>query len=182
MKLFETEKTVLFKRASFLLFVISLIFLLLVQPPLYAQDDDDEFLISLPTKKKDGKASNMPVGTEAAAPSGEMLQGVLYDLNRMDDGRLNKAFGGIPLTSEYLEERIAPTVRVLRPFVNGIWRREYDSQGKVHYPELDKYYRSATPIWRSHFYTSEITSDAVMDSFGCEDKVSPASWCCIYSG
>ena len=74
-------------------------------------------------------------------------------------------------------------MRIMRSFVNGSWRREYDNQGRVHYPDLDRFYSSPTRLWNSCFYTDErINADLAPKSFECGNEVDPAAWVCIYSG
>ena len=69
-----------------------------------------------------------------------------------------------------------PTLKIMRAFVNGPWRREYDNQGRVHYPELDRYYSSPTRLWNSCFYTDKsIDADLAPESFECAKEVDPAA-------
>jgi len=111
-----------------------------------------------------------------------MLQGVFYDLKQTRDGRPNDDFRGIP-RGGWRSERVQPTLKIMRAFVNGSWRREYDSQGRVHYPDLDRFYSSPTRLWNSCFYTPEsIDADLAPKSFECGNEVDPAAWVCIYSG
>ena len=111
-----------------------------------------------------------------------MLQGVFYDLKQTRDRRPNDDFRGIPRGGWHIE-RVDPTMRIMRSFVNGSWRREYDNQGRVHYPDLDRFYSSPTRLWNSCFYTDErINADLAPKSFECGNEVDPAAWVCIYSG
>lgn len=110
------------------------------------------------------------------------LQGVFYDLKQTRDRRPNDDFRGIP-TGGWQSARVAPTLKIMRAFVNGSWRREYDSQGRVHYPELDRYYCSPTRLWTPCFYTADpIQADLAPEAFQCAREVDPAAWVCIYSG
>ena len=111
-----------------------------------------------------------------------MLQGVFYDLKQTRGRQPNDDFRGIP-RGGWRSERVQPTLKIMRSFVNGAWRREYDSQGRVHYPDLDRYYSSPTRLWNSCFYTAEgIDADLAPKSFECGNEVDPAAWVCIYSG
>ena len=111
-----------------------------------------------------------------------MLQGVFYDLKQTRNRQPNEDFRGIS-SRGFQAARVAPTLKIMRAFVNGSWRREYDSQGRVHYPELDKYYSPSMRLWNSCFYTdSEIDADLAPESFGCSKEVDPGAWVCIYSG
>ena len=110
------------------------------------------------------------------------LQGVFYDLKQTSTRQPNNDFRGIPRGGWHIE-RVDPTMRIMRAFVNGNWRREYDNQGRVHYPDLDRYYSSPTRLWTSCFYTAEsIDADLAPQSFECGNEVDPAAWVCIYSG
>jgi hypothetical protein len=116
-----------------------------------------------------------------------MLQGVFYDLKQTRSRQTSEEFRGVPQDNDrnngWVFERVAPTLKIMQSFVNGAWRREYDNQGRVHYPSLDKYYSSPTRLWNSCFYTdSEIDARLAPQYFECEKEVSPAAWVCIYSG
>ena len=109
------------------------------------------------------------------------LQGVFYDLKQTKDRRPTDDFRGIP-TGGWQTGRVAPTLRIMRAFVNGNWRREYDSRGNVHYPELDRFYSAPVRLWTSCFYTADsIDAERAPQDFGCEN-VDPSAWVCIYSG
>jgi len=111
-----------------------------------------------------------------------MLQGIFYDLKQTSAGRPNDDFRGIP-SGDWVEARVPPTLKIMRGFVNGSWQRQYDNEGRVHYPALDKYYSSPTRLWTSCFYTdTEIQAELAPRYFECEKEVAPAAWVCIYSG
>ena len=111
-----------------------------------------------------------------------MLQGVFYDLKQTKDRQPGEEFRNDSGSGEYIHARVAPTLRIMREFVNGSWRREYDSDGRVHYPALDKYYCPPTRLWTSCFFTEEIPAAEAPKVYQCEDAVKPAAWVCIYSG
>ena len=111
-----------------------------------------------------------------------MLQGVFYDLKQKRNGQPSDEFRGDPGTGAYRHERWAPTVRIMHEFVNGSWTRQDDSDGRVHYPALDKYYSSSTRLWTSCFFTEEIPAEEAPRAYQCENEVKPAAWVCIYSG
>ena len=108
-----------------------------------------------------------------------MLQGVFYDLKQTRDRKPTDAMGNPNLENDYTRDKILP---VLKEFVNGPWRREYDKEGRVHYPVLDKYYCSPTRLWNSCFYTKEIKATEAPAAFQCGKEVSTGGWACIYSG
>lgn len=108
-----------------------------------------------------------------------MLQGVFYDLKQTKDRRATEAMGNPNVENDYTRDKVLP---VLKEFINGSWRREYDNQGNVHYPELDKYYRSPTRLWNSCFYTPQINATEAPAAFQCGNEVSTGGWVCIYSG
>ena len=108
-----------------------------------------------------------------------MLQGVFYDLKQSKDRKATDAMGNPNVENDFTRDRILP---VLRTFVNGSWRREYDNQGRVHYPELDKYYCSPTRLWNSCFYTEQINATEAPAAFQCGREVNTGGWVCIYSG
>ena len=107
------------------------------------------------------------------------LQGVFYDLKQTKDRKATDAMGNPTAKEDYARTRILP---VLKSFVNGPWKREYDKAGQVHYPELDEYYCSPTRLWNSCFYAERIEADVAPAAFGCGPEVSPGGWVCIYSG
>jgi len=110
------------------------------------------------------------------------LQGVFYDLKQTRDRHPTDDFRNISPGGWKLE-RVAPLMKVMRPFVNGSWRREYDSRGNVHYPDLDRFYSPSIRLWTSCFYTADtINAELAPRSFGCENEVDPCGWVCIYSG
>ena len=108
-----------------------------------------------------------------------MLQGVFYDLKQTKDRRATDAMGNPAIENDYTRDRVLP---VIKSFINGPWRREYDNQGRVHYPELDKYYCSPTRLWNSCFYTEQINATEAPAAFQCGSEVSTGGWVCIYSG
>ena len=150
-------------------------------PRSFGADDD---MISLPSKKSTDKAATAEKvqSSETAPASTSMLQGVFYDFKRMKNGNQNADFKGIPETGAYTEARVAPMLKILKAFVNGDWRREYDGQGRVHFPDLEKYYCSPTRAWNSTYFYSAINANDLPQALGCGSEVKPASWCCIYSG
>ena len=111
-----------------------------------------------------------------------MLQGVFYDLKQTRNRQASDDFRNDPGTGAYRHERWAPTIRIMHDFVNGSWQRAYDSDGRVHYPALDKYYSSSTRLWTSCFFTEEILAEEAPRAYQCENEVRPAAWVCIYSG
>jgi len=111
-----------------------------------------------------------------------MLQGVFYDLKQTRSRQAADGFRNDPGTGEYVHARVAPTLKVMQDFVNGSWQREYDKDGRVHYPALDKYYCSPTRLWTSCFFTEQIQASEAPKAYQCEDSVRPAAWVCIYSG
>lgn len=122
------------------------------------------------------------------------LQGVFYDLKQTRGRQTSEEFRGVPTApppnqdgskpTNWLAERVGPTFEIMQSFVNGPWRREYDAQGRVHYPALDKYYSSPTRLWTSLFYTErEINAELAPKYYECDDVVKvPGAWVCIYSG
>ena len=118
------------------------------------------------------------------------LQGVFYDLKQTRDRRTSSEFANVPtapppqMQKNWVIQRVPPALKIMRAFVNGSWRREYDSQGRVHYPELDRFYCSPTRLWTSCFYTDNvIDAELAPQHFECDDVVKvPGSWVCIYSG
>ena len=112
-----------------------------------------------------------------------MLQGVFYDLKQTRNRQPSDDFRNDSGSGEWSLGRVAPMLKIMRAFVNGSWRREYDNQGRVHYPELDKYYSSPTRLWTSCFFTEkEIQAGEAPRYFQCDREVAPAAWVCIYSG
>ena len=161
----------------FLFLAAAAVCLLLPVPSSFCADDD---MISLPSKKTTDKAATVEKTkpAETAPASISLLQGVFYDFKLLKNGSQNNDFrnytnseAGIPLV-----------VNVLRPFVNGKWRREYDGQGRVHFSDLDKYYCSPTRVWSSFFYMPKITTEEAPKAFYCGSEVKPGAWCCIFSG
>ena len=110
------------------------------------------------------------------------LQGVFYDLKQTRDRRPTDDFRNDPGTGEYIHQRVAPTLKIMQSFVNGSWQRQYDNEGRVHYPALDKYYCSPTRLWTSCFFTEDIPAAEAPKAYQCERDVKPAAWVCIYSG
>ena len=111
-----------------------------------------------------------------------MLQGVFYDLKQTRNRQASDDFRNDPGTGEYRHERVAPTLRIMQSFVNGSWQRQYDNEGRVHYPALDKYYCSPTRLWSSCFFSENIAASEAPKAYQCEKDVKPAAWVCIYSG
>jgi len=108
-----------------------------------------------------------------------MLQGVFYDLKQTKDRRATDAMGDPNNRNDYTRDKALP---VLKDFVNSNWRREYDNQGRVHYPDLDKYYCSSTRLWNSCFYSKQILAEDAPEAFQCGKDVKLGAWVCIYSG
>jgi len=109
-----------------------------------------------------------------------MLQGVFYDLKQTSARRPTDAMGDPNSDHDYTRGRIVP---IVRKFIQGTWRREYDNQGRVHYPDLDSYYCSPTRLWNSCFYVpSQIYAKDAPSAFQCDKDVNPGGWICIYSG
>ncbi len=103
-----------------------------------------------------------------------MLQGVFYDLKQTKDRRPTE------VASSNMHHDILP---IMRRFVNGSWQRQYDNEGRVHYPALDQYYCSSTRLWNSCFYIPvQINAEEAPAAFQCEKEVRPSAWVCIYSG
>ena len=103
-----------------------------------------------------------------------MLQGVFYDLKQTRDRR------STPVASSSMHHGILP---IMKKFVNGSWQRQYDNEGRVHYPELDQYFCSSTRLWNSCFYIPvQINAEEAPAAFQCEKEVNPSAWVCIYSG
>ena len=111
-----------------------------------------------------------------------MLQGVFYDLKQTRNRQPSEDFRNDPGTGDYVHQRVAPTLRIMQSFVNGSWQRQYDNEGRVHYPALDKFYCSPTRLWTSCFFTEEIRAGEAPKAYQCENEVKPAAWVCIYSG
>ena len=103
-----------------------------------------------------------------------MLQGVFYDLKQTKDRRPTD------VASSNMHHGILP---IMKKFVNGSWQRQYDNEGRVHYPALDQYYSSSTRLWNSCFYIPvQINAEEAPAAFQCEKEVNPSAWVCIYSG
>ena len=108
-----------------------------------------------------------------------MLQGVFYDLKQTRDRKPTDAMGNPSVENDYTRDKVLP---VLKEFINGPWRREYDKDGRVHYPALDGYYCSPTRLWNSCFYTKQINATEAPAAFQCGKEVNTGGWACIYSG
>ena len=109
-----------------------------------------------------------------------MLQGVFYDIKQTSGRRPTDVMGDPNSGHDRTRDRILP---IIKKFVEGPWRREYDNQGRVHYPALDEYYCSPTRLWNSCFYTEQIPATDAPAAFQCADQVRTAGgWVCIYSG
>ena len=106
-----------------------------------------------------------------------MLQGVFYDLKQTKDRRATDAMGRG--RDDRHREVILP---VLKEFVDGPWRKEYDNQGRVHYPALDKYFCPSMRLWNSCFYSKQIDATEAPAAFQCGKEVDTGAWVCIYSG
>ena len=111
-----------------------------------------------------------------------MLQGVFYDLKQMRNRQKNDDFRADQWIGGWHRERVNPTLSIMRPFVNGSWQRQYDNEGRVHYPALDKYYCPPVRLWTSCFFAESISADEAPKAYECEKDVNPAAWVCIYSG
>ena len=111
-----------------------------------------------------------------------MLQGVFYDLKQTRNRQASEDFRNDPGTGDYYHPRVNPTLKIMQAFVNGSWQRQYDNQGRVHYPALDKYYCSPTRLWSSCFFSENIAAAEAPKAYQCEKDVRPAAWVCIYSG
>ena len=77
-----------------------------------------------------------------------MLQGVFYDIKQTKDRRTTEVMGDPNAEHDRTRDRILP---IIKKFVQGGWRREYDNEGKVHYPDLDQYDCSPIRLWNSCF-------------------------------
>ena len=108
-----------------------------------------------------------------------MLQGVFYDLKQTRGGRPTDAMGDPTKENDHTRDKMLP---VLKEFIGGPWRREYDKDGQVHYPALDAYYCSPTRLWNSCFYTRQIKATEAPAAFLCGKEVKTGGWACIYSG
>ena len=111
-----------------------------------------------------------------------MLQGVFYDLKQMRNRQKNDDFRADQWIGGWHRERVNPTLSIMRSFVNGSWQRQYDNEGRVHYPALDKYYCPPVRLWTSCFFAESISADEAPRAYECEKDVNPAAWVCIYSG
>ncbi len=100
-----------------------------------------------------------------------MLQGVFYDLKQTKDRKKT------PVNED--TNRILP---ILKEFVLGTWKREYDKQGHVHYPAFDQYYCSPTRLWSPCIYIYSRPADEAPEAFRCQKDVEGKGWVCIYSG
>ena len=108
-----------------------------------------------------------------------MLQGVFYDLKQTRDRRPTDAMGDPKIENDRTRDKVLP---IIKEFVSGAWRREYDQQGRVHYPTLDQYYCSPTRLWNSCFYTEQIKATEAPAAYQCGKEVNTGGWVCIYSG
>ncbi|MBP5586405.1 MAG: hypothetical protein J6Y92_08650 [Lentisphaeria bacterium] len=148
---------------------------------------DDDFLISLPTKKNE--ANNK---TSASSPKKEkvlgavaaedMLQGVFYDLKQTRNHRPNKDFSAVSTDGEYVNANLNPTLKVVQSFVNGTWQKSNEINGRVNYSALNAYYSPTNKVWISSFYIGDTSSITAPQAFGCPEDVKPNCWICIYSG
>ena len=111
-----------------------------------------------------------------------MLQGVFYDLKQTRNRQKNDDFRADQWVGGWHIERVNPTLNIMRSFVNGSWQRQYDNEGRVHYPALDKYYSPPVRLWTSCFFSESINADEAPKAFECDKVVNPAAWVCIYSG
>ena len=111
-----------------------------------------------------------------------MLQGVFYDLKQLRDRRKNEDFKADRWVGGWHMERVEPTLKIMRAFVNGVWQRGYDNEGRVHYTALDKYYSPPLRLWSSCFFSESIDADEAPKAYECDKDVNPAAWVCIYSG
>ena len=93
-----------------------------------------------------------------------MLQGVFYDLKQTRDRKATDAMGDPKIENDRTRDKVLP---IIKEFVNGGWRREYDNQGRVHYPTLDQYYCSPTRLWNSCFYTEQIKATEAPTAYQC---------------
>ena len=148
---------------------------------------DDEFLISLPTEKKEAKpkttaSSQKKDNSRGAVAAEDMLQGVVYDLKQLRNGRPNKDFSDVSRDGGFIDANIAPTLKAVQPFVNGSWQKSNDVNGRVNYTALNAYYSPAARVWNSCFYIGDTPSETAPQAFGCPNEVNPNCWICIYSG
>ena len=142
-----------------------------------AQEEDaprpriaDDGLRPLPSGKKQplkNEYFGYDLGKENHAIKGETLQGVFYDL------KLTKELK--PSGSSFRD--------VMLSFANGGWKKEYDDNGEVHYPELDGFYASPTRLWNTFFLIDKkIEAKNAPADFKCGKEVEQSEWVCIYSG
>ena len=108
-----------------------------------------------------------------------MLQGVFYDLKQTSGRSPTDAMGNPNEENDRTRDKVLP---IIKEFVNGPWRREYDKQGRVHYPVFDKFYCSPTRLWNSCFYTEQIKATEAPAAYQCGKEVNTGGWVCIYSG
>ena len=141
--------------------------------------------VSLPDKKpastaKTPSSSQKQPAVKTVEPE-TMLQGVFYDLKLMRNRQPNKDF---PPSADgsFQSEYVTPSIRILRNFVNGDWRKTTDANGRVSYTELSQYYCSPTRLWKSYFYIPATSSKNAPQFFSCEKDVKPGCWIVIYSG
>lgn len=149
--------------------------------------DDDEFLISLPTKKNEAKdktaaAASQKKENARGTVAEDMLQGVFYDFKQTRNRQPNKDFSAVSSDGEYTGANLDPTLKIVQSFVNGSWQKKYDTNGYVNYSALNAYYCPTTRVWNSSFYIGNTASNTAPRAFGCLDDVKPNCWICIYSG
>ena len=149
--------------------------------------DDDEFLISLPTKKNETKDKTAASSQKKEKPrvtvaSENMLQGVFYDLKQTRNRQPNKDFSSVSSDGEYTDANLNPTLKIIQSFVNGSWKKSSDFNGRLIYSDLNASYCPATRVWNSSFYIGNTSSKTAPQAFGCPDDVKPNCWICIYSG
>ena len=149
--------------------------------------EDDEALISLPAKKNEtkSKAASSTQKKETASRSvaaETMLQGVFYDLRHMRNRQLNKDFPASSSLSGFTDDNVAPTAKIVQAFVNGPWKKTYDSNGRVTFPALNAFYSPANRAWISDFYIGDTTSETALQAFGGSEELMTNCWVCIYSG
>lgn len=148
---------------------------------------DDEFLISLPTKKNEAN-NKTPVSSpkkekaRGTVASEDMLQGVFYDLKQTRNRQPSKDFSAVSTDGEYVDANLNPTLKIVQSFVNGTWQKGIDINGRVNYSALSAFYSPTNKVWISSFYIGNTSSATAPQVFGCPDDVKPNCWICIYSG
>ncbi len=146
--------------------------------------DDDEFLISLPTKKPKNQqtSSSASSKTEEQPPvirQEDKLPGVIYDLSRTSARK----------PTNLLEIQNSPdatevdfnAVPVLKKFILSDWMQRGDNKGNRTYTELNQYYRSPVIPYRSFFFQQKVDA-SVMRSNYTEQSLSNQGWLVIHSG